>query len=298
MIETPAAPASTERPSHSLVCYFGGKWMLAPWIISYFPEHRVYVEPFGGGGSVLLRKPRAHAEVYNDLDGEVVNMFRVVRDDGAKLMRQLELTPFAREEFNGCFQPTQDPVERARRMIARSFLGMGACAHGKQGGFRANTKTVVHSHNWSTFPGKFPPIIDRLRGVIIENRDALEVMAIHDSPTTLHYVDPPYVTSTRISKKVYRHELSDVQQHALADGLNALRGAVIVSGYPCPLYDKLFAGWRRVARAAHAHGNLPRTEVLWLKDARRAGARRKVAAAPLHAVGKPAAPAAVGVAAK
>jgi DNA adenine methylase len=216
---------------------------------------------------VLLRKPRAQAEVYNDLDGEIVNVFRVARDHGQKLMHLLELTPFAREEFNACFQPAANEIERARRMIARSFLGMGACAHGKPGGFRANTKTVVHSHNWRTFPTKFFPIIDRLRGVIVENRDALEVMAIHDSPTTLHYVDPPYVKSTRISTTVYRHEMTDEQHRALAAALGRLKGTVIVSGYPSPLYQKLYAGWQRVARPAHAHGDLPRTEVLWIRAA-------------------------------
>lgn len=86
-----------------IVRYFGGKWKLAPWIIQHLPQHRVYVEPFGGGGSVLLRKPRSYAEVYNDLDGEIVNLFLIARDHGQELQQKLELTPFARDEFNGSF---------------------------------------------------------------------------------------------------------------------------------------------------------------------------------------------------
>lgn len=103
--------------------------MLAPRIIEHFPEHRCYVEPFGGGGSVLLRKPRSYAEVYNDLDGEIVNLFTVARDRGDELVRLLELTPFSRDEFQQSYEPTDDPLEQARRTIARSFMGFGSNAH-------------------------------------------------------------------------------------------------------------------------------------------------------------------------
>src|SRR5690606_6837914 len=99
----------TARP---IIRYHGGKWRIAPWIISHFPEHRVYVEPFGGGGSVLLRKPRSYAEVYNDLDGEIVNLFRVARDCGDELIRSVELTPFARDEFMLAYEETEDPIEQ------------------------------------------------------------------------------------------------------------------------------------------------------------------------------------------
>ena len=101
-----------------LVRYHGGKWMLAPWIIAHFPPHRTYVEPFGGGGSVLLRKTRSYAEVYNDLGGEIVNLFRVARARGEELARLVELTPFARAEFAESYEPAEDELEEARRLIA------------------------------------------------------------------------------------------------------------------------------------------------------------------------------------
>src|SRR5262245_58814798 len=110
-------------PRRPVLRYHGGKWRLAPWIIEHFPEHRIYVEPYGGGASVLLRKSRAFAEVYNDLDGDVVNVFRVLRDraSAAALIRAIELTPWARDEFRLSYRPASDPVERARRTIARAF---------------------------------------------------------------------------------------------------------------------------------------------------------------------------------
>lgn len=257
----------TARP---IVRYHGGKWRLAPWIISHFPTHRVYVEPFGGGGSVLLRKPRSYAEVYNDLDGDIVNLFRVARDDGERLALACELTPFGRAEFEESYLPADDPLERARRAIFRSFAGFGsAAATGQSSGFRANSRRSGTSpaHDWMNYPDCLRQVIQRLRGVVIENRDATECMQRHDTPETLHYIDPPYVHSTRSFRSrshCYRHEMTDEQHEALASALRGLVGMVIVSGYRCDLYDGLYASWQRIDRAAHADGARPRVESLWL----------------------------------
>lgn len=248
--------------------YHGGKWKLAEWIIGHFPPHRVYVEPFGGAASVLLRKIRSYAEIYNDLDGEIVNVFRVARDRGEELRAKLMLTPFAREEFVLSYEPCACDMERARRTILRSFMGFGSNAVlGKSSGFRANSNRsgTTPARDWKNYAEVFDEIIFRLRGVVIENRPALDVMAAHDGPDTLHYVDPPYVMDTRTdSGKDYRHEMTDSDHVALAKFLGGLRGDVIVSGYACPLYDDLFRGWNRVERAAFADGARKRTEVLWM----------------------------------
>lgn len=262
-------------PERPILRYHGGKWLLAPWILAYFPEHRVYVEPFGGGASVLIQKPRSYGEVYNDLDVEICNLFRVVRDSGLELETLLTMTPFARDEFLLAYQPCEDRLEQARRTLARSFMGFGsAAACGAKTGFRANSNRsgTTPAHDWANFPKCIPPIMERLRGVVIENKDACAVMLQHDTPETLHYVDPPYVWDTRSveanTTKAYKYEMTDEQHRQLADTLRELTGMVVVSGYACPLYDnELYAGWYRVERPALADGARPRTEVLWLNDA-------------------------------
>jgi len=109
-----------------LLRYHGGKWILAPWIIKHFPSnHRVYCEPFGGAASVLLQKRPCYAEIYNDLDSEVVNLFCIVRDRGSELREALRYTPFSRIEFELSYETTDDEFERARRMVVRSFMGFG-----------------------------------------------------------------------------------------------------------------------------------------------------------------------------
>ena len=262
-----------QKPTRPLLRYHGGKWLLAPWIISQFPAHRVYCEPYGGGGSVLLRKDRSYAEVYNDLDGEIVNLFRVVRDNGDELVRAIELTPFSRTEFELSYQPqASNPVEQARRTMMRSFMGFGsAAACGAKTGFR-NRSGTPPARDWMNYPAALGQLVERLRGVVIENRDAKEVMIQHDTPDTLHYLDPPYVLETRsmanpYCKKVYRHEMTDIQHEELAEVLHSLKGSIVLSGYDCPLYTQLYASWRRVEKTGpFADGARERTEVLWIKN--------------------------------
>ena len=277
-------PASPSPPSRPALRWHGGKWKLAPWIIGHFPDHRVYVEPFGGAASVLVRKPRAYAEIYNDLDDEVVGLFRCLRDadSAAALRRALELTPFARTEFKAAYEETADPIERARRLVVRSFMGFGSNAHASQHkghrstGFRSNSSRsgTTPARDWANYPAALDDLVTRLAGVTIECRDAREVMAKHDAPTTLHYVDPPYLPETRargnrydLAWRMYRHELTPADHAGLLDFLRGLAGMVVLSGYPAPLYEDALADWRRVETAAFADGARERTEVLWLSPA-------------------------------
>lgn len=259
-----------DPPTRPALRYHGGKWMLAPWIIGHFPEHRVYVEAFGGAMSVMLQKPRSYGEVYNELDGEIVNLFRVARDRGDELLRALKLTPFARDEFLLAYEPHGDAIEQARRTVARSFMGFGSpAASGRKTGFRSNSNRsgTTPAHDWANLPDCFAAICARLAGVVIENKDAISVMEQQDSPVTLHYVDPPYVHGTRSIDKGYRFELTNEQHAELADALHDLSGMVVLSGYPCVLYDELFADWERRERPALADGAQLRTEALWLNPA-------------------------------
>lgn len=264
----------TERLTRPILRYHGGKWKLAPWIIQHFPPHRIYVEPFGGAASVLLRKPRSYSEVYNDLDGEIVNLFQVARDRSDELRRAVALTPFARAEFSLSYERVDDdPVEQARRTVTRAFMGFGSNAHNQTTGFRANSNRsgTTPAHDWAHYPAAFSLIIERLQGVVIEHRDAIDVIAQHDSPDTLHYIDPPYVPETRDAGADYRHEMSTGDHEALACALSRLSGAIALSGYRCDLYDDLYADWLRVDRPAFADAARPRVECLWLNAAAAAG---------------------------
>lgn len=276
-----------------LLRWHGGKWRLAPWIISHFPTHRIYCEPFGGAASVLLRKPRCYAEVYNDLDADadVVNLFRVLRSREATALRDaLRLTPFSRVEFNTAMSETSaDPVERARLLVVRSFMGFGSNGHNPDSstGFRAtsNRSGSTPAHDWANHADCLDAIVARLRGVVIEQRDALDVMATNDGAETLHYVDPPYLPETRSARArrrngriiCYAHELSADDHMRLLVGLRDLRGMVALSGYPSALYDDALPDWRRVERAARADGAAPRVEALWLNPQLSSALRRRAA---------------------
>lgn len=254
-----------QRP---VVRYHGGKWELAPWIIGHFAPHKIYVEPFGGGASVLLRKARSYSEVYNDIDGEVVNLFRVLREQHEELAARCSMTPFARDDFSAAFEDVEcSPLDRAWKTLVRSHMGFaGAGTLFRKTGFRSfSINSGSHpAKQWALFPEHIACIGERLRGVVIEHADACDVMVQQDTPETLHYVDPPYMAETRDKGADYRHELNDDAHRKLAAVLRGLRGKVIVSGYPSDTYEEDFKGWRRVEREAQAERARLRTEVLWM----------------------------------
>lgn len=258
--------------------YHGGKWLLAPWIISNFGPHRTYTDTYGGGASVLLRKFRSYAEVYNDINGEVVNLFRVLRNpsQARELMRLVDLTPYAREEFDASYILADDPVEQARRTLLRSAAGFsttGAQADKWKTGFRGSVTRsgTTPAGDWATLSQSLEVVTYRLRGVVIENVPALDCLRKYDGPDVLHYLDPTYVADTRSERwagRAYTFELSDDDHRMLAGILHELKGMVVLSGYASDLYDKeLFAGWQRIERKTRADRALERTEVLWFNDA-------------------------------
>lgn len=256
-----------------LLRWHGGKWRLAPWIIQQFPPHRYYTEPFGGAASVLLRKPRSYAEVYNDLDGELVNLFRVLQIErkAARLVRRLKLTPFSRSEFCRSYRPIKNPVEKARRLIIRSFMGFGSNAHTAthKTGFRSfsNRSHTTPCHDWARYPHELLFLIERLKGVVIENRPATEIILQHDTPDTLHYLDPPYLMSTRTDRsRDYNHEMEDKDHMDLAALVRSVKGMVVLSGYESDLYKDLYKGWHVLKKAAVADGGKHRMEVLWINQ--------------------------------
>ncbi len=265
-----------------VIRYHGGKFRMAKWVMAHFPPHRIYTEAFGGAAGVLIQKPRAYSEVYNDLDGDVVNLFEVIRDPErrARLVHDLVMTPYARGEFERAWKPTDDPVEQARRLVIRAMMGFGSAGATKGStGFRIDTKREYETaqHTWAMYPANLAAVGQRLTGVLIENRPAIEVIKAHDTPETLHYVDPPYLHETRCrvngkgGARGYRHEMDTDDHLALLDALRGgVEGMVVLSGYASDLYDQALPGWEKrttKARISGGRGTSTREEVVWLNPA-------------------------------
>jgi DNA adenine methylase len=261
-----------EGPQRPPLRYHGGKWRLAPWIVEHFPEHKAYVEVFGGAAGVLLRKRRSKIEVYNDLDSQVFNFFRVLQKPraSAELARLVDLTPFSREEFDLSYERAGDEIEAARRFVVRTFFGHGTSSMDPEdsNGFRSCDIRAGKSYarEWIGIPKAIAAAADRLSGVTIENLDYRRLIPKFDDPETLFYIDPPYPHSTRDGGgKGYIHEMSDDDHRQLAWLLKSARSKILLSGYPCRLYDDLYSDWRRDEKKVSANGqrgSVQRTEIL------------------------------------
>lgn len=234
--------------------WYGGKFSHLDWLLPLLPTCHHYCEPFAGSAAVLLNRRPSAVETYNDIDGDAVNFFRVLRDRGEELTRVISLTPFSREEFhlaiNGSTQGISD-VERARRFYIRARQARSGLAQTATLGRWANCKDTSRAgmsgvvSRWLGGVEALDDISERLLRVQIENRPALDVIRLYDSAGTFFYCDPPYLHSTRGDSKAYGFEMSDTEHEALASTLNGIRGKAAVSGYRNDKMDTLFAGWRR-----------------------------------------------------
>ncbi len=260
--------------------------MIAPWIISHFPDHSTYIEPFGGGASILLRKSPAPFEVLNDLDSNVVNYFRVLRERPLELRRAIEFTPFSREEVYASCELSGDPLEDARRFHVRAWQTQHGAPHMGRNGWRfgrrgGNDKRSAVD-DWNDVE-RLPAIAARLKNVQIENDDALKVIARFDNPRALIFCDPPYLISTRSRRwgmKGYRLEMDEDAHRKLAEVLAGVKGMAVVAGYPSEMYDKLYAGWMvrsHSIKSSRGGKSSDRTECVWLHpEAAKAHCQRDV----------------------
>ena len=254
------------------VKWHGGKHYLSRHIIETFPKHHTYVEPFGGAASVLLNKDPAPVEVYNDLDHRITRLFRVLRDDGDEFHRRISLTPYSEVEFALATDTCEDEIEQARRDFVRWRLSLG----GRGDSFSFTLHRVrrgmadVVSGYLSAIDEQLPLIVERMRTVELVSRPAVEVISKWDSHETLFYCDPPYLHSTRQlnSRDVYGYEMTEDEHRELAECLHSCKGKVVLSGYPSPLYEELYADWWQleIEIANHAAGGKSKSreiECLW-----------------------------------
>lgn len=249
----------------AILKYPGAKWRLSRWIIEHFPDHKVYCEPFFGSGAIFFNKAPAYIETINDLDGNIVNLFRVCREHPEELAVAIEMTPFSREEFSDCYDMSvKNEVERARRTLVRFHQSFGTSNSSKNswrnvqtyGGPRCSTM-------WNYLPDTIMECFVRMKNAQIECIDALELIKRYDSKDTLIYIDPPYLPALR-KRNLYKYEFSEDQHREMLDIIKQSKSKIILSGYDCDLYNTELEGWRTDEKETTAQMGLHRTEKLWM----------------------------------
>lgn len=250
----------------AIMKYPGSKWGTAQWIISHFPEHHSYVEPFFGSGGVFFNKPRSDIETINDLDGDVVNLFQWIRNDPEKLAHEIYFTPYSREVYEAAYQKEpENSLEKAVLFYIRLNMGHGFRTTGEKVGWKIDVQGREKAYSaaeWCKIHEKIMEAAERLRGVQIENRPAVDIIKRFNFENVLIYCDPPYILSTRCRKQ-YRHEMSDADHVELLEALLKHKGPVVISGYASELYDDILKGWQREERINYAQNAQRRREIIW-----------------------------------
>ncbi len=251
--------------------YPGAKWKIARWIAGQFPDHQVYLDPYFGSGAVFFHKKPSRVETINDIDGNIINLFRILRERLRDLVEIIKLTPWARDEFLQYIGPcgvlikSGDPLEDARRFLVRCWQ-----ANGTRTSDRSGWRHDVQGHQgkncarvWKEVPERIMAVADRLRDAQIENQPALQLIERYRYPQVLIYADPPYVLSTR-KGRMYAYEMTDQDHIELLDHLNQHPGPVFLSGYDCDLYNDRLRHWMRKTIVTTAEKGQSRQEVLWI----------------------------------
>lgn len=237
---------------------------MADWIISFFPEHQTYLEPFFGSGAVLFTKQRSQLETINDIDGEIVNLFKVIRERPDELAHMIKFTPHSREEYYQSYLEAEDELERARRLIVRLWQGRGGKTSHRTG-WRSMIEMngPLPGKEWLRFPEKIAAVAERLIGVQIENQSAVDLIKRYSRQSVLIYADPPYILATRTTSS-YKHEMTEDNHAELLKVLDKHPCPVVLSGYAHPMYDERLQHWRRETKRAKAEAGAIREEVLWI----------------------------------
>lgn len=250
--------------------YPGSKWSIANWLISFFPEHHSYLEPFFGSGAVLFNKSRSNIETINDLDGDVINLFEWIQKDPEKLAHAIYWAPYARQIYNRAFETVpEDSLEKAVNFFIKLNMSQGARTAGGKCGWKIDIQgreKAYAANDWTHLPGKIMQAAERLRGVQIECMPAIELMERYNYPKVLIYLDPPYMIETRAGRcKQYRCDMPDTESHEkLLTAALAHKGQVIISGYDSDLYNCMLKDWHREETACQNIRAAKTREVLWM----------------------------------
>lgn len=255
--------------------WYGGKYSHLDWLLPLLPNTKHYCEPFGGSATVLINREPAPIETYNDLDGELVNFFRVLREDKGSLLEAIGLTPFSREESEQAIELPTEPIsdlERARRFFIRARQVRTGLAQTASSGRWAHCLLTSRAgmagavSRWLGSVEGLSEIAQRLLRVQIESAPAIDVIRRYDSKETLFYCDPPYPHDSRGDSRAYAYEMTDDDHRQLAAVLHEVQGKVALSSYASPLMTELYGDWQCIeAPTKKAHSvKKERAELLWI----------------------------------
>ena len=259
---------------HRTLKYSGSKWNIAKKLVELIPPHHSYVEPYFGSGAVLFSKEPSHIETINDLDSDVVNLFRCIREDPEQLARIVMTTPYSREAYEGAFMtvpfmgiPSGDNrFRKACRFLIRMWQAYGSRNDGYKSGWKYDAvgrERMYSLWDWYALPEWIVEVAERLRKVQIEHRPALEVIQRFDNPAVFMYLDPPYLLGTR-SHKQYRHEMEDADHEELLEAVRQSHAKVMISGYESDMYNSYLQVWHKECFKSCADGGRARQEVVWM----------------------------------
>lgn len=251
--------------------YPGSKWKLAGKLVELIPPHHSYVEPYFGSGAVLFNKPASDIETVNDLDHEVVNLFRCIQMDAERLARLVMTTPYSREAYENEFDTAVSTgglsrFQRAAGFLVRCWQGHGFRTTGGKVGWKNDVVGREKAYalwNWYRLPDRILETVERLRMVQIENRPALELISRFDYPDVFFYLDPPYLFDTR-DRRQYKNEMEDRDHEELLKKILKSRAMVMISGYESEMYNDYLHGWHKEYFRSSAEHAGPRTEVVWM----------------------------------
>jgi len=251
--------------------YPGSKWNIAGKLVNLIPEHHSYVEPFFGSGAVLFNKPESSIETVNDLDSNVVNLFRCIQVDAERLARMVMTTPFSREIYDYQFEGKESTIffsdfQKAANFLVCCWQGHGFRTNGNKVGWKNDVQGRERMYalwNWYGLPEGIIEIAERLRKVQIENRPALEVIERFNYDNVFMYIDPPYLLGTRTGKQ-YAYEMTDAEHEELLKALLQSKAKIMISGYESELYSEYLKKWNKSTFRSCAEHGKPRKEVVWM----------------------------------
>lgn len=254
---------------NTVLKYPGSKWRIATEIVDIIPEHRTYLEPYFGSGAVFFKKKSSEIEMINDLDDDVVNLFKCIQEDAEKLARVVMTTPYSRKLYDDCFDDRlfkREPYKKACRFLIKCWQGHGFRTNGYKVGWKNDVQgreSMYALWNWYSLPDCIIEIAERLRMVQIENRPAIEVINRFNFRNVFMYIDPPYPLGTRTAKQ-YKHEMTDEDHEELLSTLVKSKAKIMISSYDNDMYNEYLKEWDKIYFESNAEYGLRRKEAIWM----------------------------------